>query len=382
VPPLSATNSFTVVVTEVNSAPVLGSEPDHTIAELTTLVVTNTATDTDIPANVLSYRLLSPPANTVIGTNTGIITFTPDETQGPGTNTLTTVVTDDGVPPLSATNSFTVVVTEVNGAPVLGSQSDHTIAELTTLVVTNTATDTDIPANVLSYELLDPPANAVIETNTGIITFTPDESQGPGTNMITTVVTDNGVPPLSATNSFTVVATEVNSAPVLGTQPDHTIAALTTLVVTNTATDTDIPANVLSYELLDPPANAVIGTNTGIITFTPDQGQGRGTNTITTVVTDDGVPPLSATNVFTVVVAAPTDPPMLVRITLTNDVARIEWNAAPGFNYRLQYKDSMDATNWNESLPTILSNGETAVATDPTGGRPQRFYRVVAVPAP
>ena len=61
----------------------------------------------------------------------------------------------------------------------------------------------------------------MIDTN-GVITWTPTEGQGPGTNTITTVVTDNGVPPLSATNSFEVMVTEVNSAPVLGgaDQPD------------------------------------------------------------------------------------------------------------------------------------------------------------------
>ena len=41
------------------------------------------------------------------------------------------------------------------------------------------------------------------------------EAEGPSTNTITTVVTDNGVPPLSATNSFTVVVNEVNSPPTL-----------------------------------------------------------------------------------------------------------------------------------------------------------------------
>jgi len=48
-----------------------------------------------------------------------------------------------------------------------------------------------------------------------VITWTPTEAQGPGTNLSRTIVTDTAVPPLSATNSFTVIATEVNRAPVL-----------------------------------------------------------------------------------------------------------------------------------------------------------------------
>src|SRR5207248_10018484 len=85
-------------------------------------------------------------------------------------------VSDNGTPPLSATNSFTVVITNVNSAPVLSAQSDRTIAELTLLIVTNTATDSDIPSNVLSYALVNPPSAAAIDTN-GIITWAPSEAQ-------------------------------------------------------------------------------------------------------------------------------------------------------------------------------------------------------------
>src|SRR5439155_789541 len=150
-----------------------------------------------------------------INTNTGVIAWTPTEAQGPSTNFITTVVTDNGTPPLSATNNFKVTVTEVNSAPVLRSEERRVGEELTPLGVTNTATESDLPANVLTYFLLNPPAGAGINTNTGVIAWTPTEAQGPTTNFITTVVTDNGTPPLSATNNFKVTVTEVNSAPVL-----------------------------------------------------------------------------------------------------------------------------------------------------------------------
>ena len=53
------------------------------------------------------------PAGATINSN-GVITWTPSEAQGPSTNTLTSVVSDGS---LSATNSFVVIVTEVNAAP-------------------------------------------------------------------------------------------------------------------------------------------------------------------------------------------------------------------------------------------------------------------------
>jgi hypothetical protein len=97
-----------------------------------------------------------------------VISWTPTEAQGPGTNIITTVVTDDGAPSSSATNSFTVVIAEVNSAPASPLQPDRTIAEMTQLTVINTATDSDMPANNLRYTLVDPPAGATIDA-TGVI---------------------------------------------------------------------------------------------------------------------------------------------------------------------------------------------------------------------
>src|SRR5205085_2351029 len=107
--------------------------------------------------------------------------WTPSEAQGPGLATFSTVVTDNGAP-LSATNTFTVTITEVNAAPVLPAQGSRSVPELVTLLVTNTATDADLPANNLSYALINPPSGAVISAS-GIISWTPSASQGPSTNL-------------------------------------------------------------------------------------------------------------------------------------------------------------------------------------------------------
>src|SRR5205085_2728654 len=120
------------------------------------------------------YSLVNPPAGAAISAS-GVITWTPSEAQGPATNTIVTVVTDNGVPALSATNSFKVTVSEVNTAPVLPAQADRTVAEQTPLTVTNAATDADLPLNNLSYTLRNAPAGAAINAN-GIITWTPNEA--------------------------------------------------------------------------------------------------------------------------------------------------------------------------------------------------------------
>src|SRR5205814_1140264 len=214
-PILSVTNTFQVIVNEVNLAPVLTVPADQTINEQTTLSVSASATDADLPANSLTFALVSSPAGMTINPATGAIGWTPSEAQGPSTNIVSVSVTDNGVPALSVTNTFTVTVNEVNLAPVLTVPADQTMTEQTTLNVSASATDADLPPNPQSFPPLRSSALMTINPASGAIGWTPTEAQGPSTNIVSVSVTDNGVPALSVTNTFTVTVNEVNLAPVL-----------------------------------------------------------------------------------------------------------------------------------------------------------------------
>src|SRR6185436_12466749 len=99
----------------------------------------------------------------------GAIAWTPTEAQGPSTNLVTVRVFDDGVPSLSATQSFTIVLTEVNTAPVLATIADRSVNEGTTLSVSTLANDTDIPANLLTYGIASAPPGVTMNANTGLL---------------------------------------------------------------------------------------------------------------------------------------------------------------------------------------------------------------------
>ena len=72
------------------------------------------------------------------------------------------------------------------------------------LSVTNFASDTDIPAQQLTFSLPIAPAGASINPNSGVIGWVTTTNQSGTSNFFQVVVTDNGSPTMSATNDFTV----------------------------------------------------------------------------------------------------------------------------------------------------------------------------------
>jgi subtilisin-like proprotein convertase family protein len=206
-----------------------------------------------------------------------------------------------------------VEITNAPVPPVFIYPANTTVLEIIETVPFTTncvALDTNVPPNPLTFALVSGPAGLTVSTN-GVIDWTPTEAQGPGTNAVSISVTATNLFPVgprsfSVTNTFTIIVDESNLPPELPVMPDQIAYALVPMVVDNSATDPDIPANTLTYALLVAPTNAVIDANSGIITWTPDSSDIGSTNLFTTVVTDDGVPPLSATNSFMVtVVPAP-----------------------------------------------------------------------------
>jgi len=199
----TATNSFSVSVLQSNTPPVLPVQTNRIVNELTTLTVTNTAADADLPTNSLSYSLTAPTGAAI--STSGIITWTPTELQGPSTNTFVTIVTDNGVPPRSATNSFTVGVVEVNGAPVLSpivSRTIHAGAQLTLHCVGQDAPGEN---GALTFSLDTAPLGTLINATNGALLWQTVDGDVGSSNHFSVRVTDNGQPPLSDSKAFDVL---------------------------------------------------------------------------------------------------------------------------------------------------------------------------------
>ena len=202
-----------------------------------------------------------------------MFTWTPTEAQGPGSYTFDVVVTDDGTPALSDSETITVTVDEVDTPPVLAAIGNQTVDEGVELTFTATASDPDAPST-LTYTLAGAPAGAVIDPVSGVFTWTPTETQGPGSYTFDIEVTDNTT--LSDTETITVTVLETNQPPVLAGIGNHTTDEQTLLTFTATASDPDVPANTLHFSLAGEPAGAVIDPVSGVFTWTPTEAQGPG----------------------------------------------------------------------------------------------------------
>jgi hypothetical protein len=358
-----------------NSPPSIGAIIDKNVNEGTLLTFTVIASDPDAGQDLTFNLEPGAPAGAFINPTNGVFSWLPSEAQGPGNYPITVRVTDDGAPNRGAARSFNVQVNEVNNPPVLAGIGNRNVSEGALMTVTPSVADPDTPPQTFTYSLdPTPPAGVNIDTNNGIVTWTPTEAQGPGTYFITVRVTDNGEPVQSDTTTFTVIVGEVNTAPVLAAIPNQTNAPGNLITITASATDADLPAQILTYSL-EPgaPAGATIDASTGAFSWMPSAADAGTTNIMTVRVTDDGSPTLSDTRSFTVVV---TREMKVSDIEISGGTVTITWNSMPGRNYRVQHSTSVDG-DWNNLGGVINADSFSASTTDNVGSNTRRFYRVL-----
>jgi len=303
---------ITVTVNEVNVAPVLNPIGPKTVNEGTTLSFTATATDADIPAQTLTFSLgAGAPAGASI-TSGGAFSWTPTEAQGPGVYTIRIIVSD-GL--LEDYEDIVVTVNEVNLASVLNPIGPKSVNELATLSFIATATDSDIPPQTLTFSLgVGAPSGATI-TAAGAFSWTPTEAQGPGVYNINITVSDGIAIDYEV---ITVTVNEVNLPPVLDPIGPKTVSAGALLQFTVTASDSDLPAQTLTYSASNLPSGATFNPSTRVFSWTPTSGQAGVYSGVHFEVTD-GI--LTDSEDITITVTAPAKPVGGYSISLTKQTS-------------------------------------------------------------
>jgi hypothetical protein len=103
----------------------------------------------------------------------------------------------------------TLVVFNDQTAPTLAPIAERQINAGYSLTLTNVATDAQAPPQVLTFSLMTGPTNAQLDPARGVFAWRPTVAQAATTNPVILKVSDNGVPPMSATQQFKVFVNEL-----------------------------------------------------------------------------------------------------------------------------------------------------------------------------
>jgi cyclophilin family peptidyl-prolyl cis-trans isomerase len=290
--------------------PQLDAIPDDTVDELAPFTFDANATDANLPNDTLVFSFgSSVPTGMTINAQTGVISWTPAEADGPQSYTISVRVTDAFQ--LTDEEEFVLNVSEVNTPPFIPPIDDKIVNAGSELRFTIVATDADLPAQDLGFSLVSAPAGALIDPVTGEFVWTPGPSAPASVETVTVRVQDAAGE--FADRSFNV---RVNVAPQIDPITDRTVDEGQTLTVPVAATDPNGVDDTLTFSLINPPTGATIDSATGVITFIPTEAQGGQTLSITVRVADQGG--LTAETSFGVTVNEVNSPPVIGAIGTRN----------------------------------------------------------------
>ena len=224
------------------------------------------------------------------------------------TNTYSVAITARSSAGLTAqSGAITIQVTDVNEAPVVATITPSAFTEYTQGTFDIPVTDVD-DGQTLTYALSAPNHGATLTGNT--FTWTPGEDDGGVARTFSFTVTDSGTPPMMATGTFDITATELaNRAPTGATITAATMLTYPdTISLEATATDPDT-GDTLTYSWnAGTEGGSIIDVVGGTATYEPPTlaaGDAARMITITVTVSDSATPPLTTTATHTVTVNPP-----------------------------------------------------------------------------
>jgi hypothetical protein len=141
------------------------------------------------------------------------------------------------------------------------------------------------------------------------------------------------------------------------------------------AADVDSPPQTLAFSLgAGAPAGAAIDASSGQFIRTPIVAPN--TNIVNLIVTDNGIPFLSATQAFTITVLLP---PQISGINVGGNQLVFTWSTAAGQNYQIEYKNDLASSSWTSLGGPINGTGSSISFTNDLTTA-QRFFRLRILP--
>lgn len=257
---LTADQSFMVIVTNVNDAPVISSPAITTATQDIAYSYTVIATDLDVGA-VLTLSVVTKPSWLSFNSVTGLLSGTPSNADVGSHAVLLRVTDADG---LTADQSFSITVTNSNDAPTITSTATTAAVQEAVYSYTFAATDVDVD-DVLTLSAVTIPSWLSFNAATGLLSGTPGNADV-GSHPVTLRVTDTDG--LTAEQSFSITVTNVNDAPV-ATSASVTLEEDSSVMITLTGEDAD--SDPLTYEVVSQPESGTLEQHGTVWLYTPEK---------------------------------------------------------------------------------------------------------------
>jgi hypothetical protein len=285
-------------VTDTNRAPVVTSPGDQVSDESD--VVSQSVFGSDPDGDSLTWEATGLPPGLSIDPVSGRITGTINyEAAAQSPHTVILTVTDDGVPRLDDSVTFTWRVVDTNRAPVVTSPGDQSDAEGDVVSLALTASDPD--DDRLIWGAAGLPAGIAIDPATGIVSGAPSYAAAAASPYrVTVTATDDGVPRLDDSVTFTWTVTDTNRAPVVTRPADRTDRLDQVVRLALVGSDPD--GDAITWSATGLPLGISLNAVSGVIEGTTAL---VGTFTVTVTATDGGTPNRATSATFTWRVLAP-----------------------------------------------------------------------------
>jgi gliding motility-associated-like protein len=274
---VSVDQNFTITVVNVNDVPVITSVAVVQVDEDSPYSYTVSGDDVD-SLDVISFSSPVKPSWLTFDEMTGVLTGIPSNSEV-GLHQVTLRVSDGYV---KVDQSFTIVVKNVNDAPLFTSQSVTAIYEDERYTYVLAALDVD-KDTFLSYVVLEKPQWLSFDINQHLLYGTP-MNKDIGSHVIRLQVTDGIV---DINQSFTLAVINVNDAPIITSSAEISIEEGVNYNYALTAIDAD-SEDVLRYAAVTKPGWLTFNTNNGILNGTPQKND-VGVHNITLRVNDGSV---------------------------------------------------------------------------------------------
>ena len=162
-----------------------------------------------------------------------------------------------------------------------------------------------------------------------------------------------------------------NTAPSLNAIGNKVLYFGQTLTFTATSSDSDLPAQSLTYSLdAGAPAGATIGNGSGIFSWTP---AGVGTSTFNVRVTDSGVPPLSD---FETIMVEVLPAPSFTQSVRNGANLELNWGTRAGKKYAVDWTANLNPPAVWTPILTNTAGGNSMSYTNGTTNGVQSFFRI------